>query len=498
MNEILNGLQVLAVPVALTVAVIVLLAVDLMRPRGRAVDVLAFVLLASVLAVSLTSSAGVVQGGAYVRDAMTMLLERVFLAAGLLAVLGSSAHVQRSFPKREAEFYALLGCSLAGMTLLAGTRDLVLLAVAFELMGIPLYILATYAKNATPRSVEAGLKFYLVGAVSSALTLYGLSLLFGLSGTTHIADLAALPPTPLLRVAISLVVAGFGFKLGLAPFQFWIPDTYEGAPTPVASFFSVAPKAAGMMALAQLLLMGLPAQTSAWLPGLIVVSAGTMAAGHLLALPQTNLKRLLGNSGVAQMGTMLLGLFAAATMGARGHGLDALLFYVVGYLAANTGLFLVIEAIGQHASATSPGSSQGATDTLASLAGLHRRSPGLAAAALLCLLSLAGIPFAVGFWAKLYVFLAAWQAGHAWLVLLAACLAVVGLFYYLRVARSMYLGEPADVSPVRTGPALRLAVVACALATGGLGLYPRPMVEAAAVAAQAWQGKPAVAVAVRR
>jgi NADH-quinone oxidoreductase subunit N len=318
--------------------------------------------------------------------------------------------------------------------------------------------------------------------VSSALTLYGMSLLFGLAGTTQIADLARLTPTPLLRVAISLVVAGFGFKLGLAPFQFWIPDTYEGAPTPVASFFSVAPKAAGMMALAQLLLLGLPGQTEAWLPGLIVVAVGTMATGHLLALPQTHLKRMLGNSGVAQMGTMLLGLFAAATLGARGHGLDALLFYVVAYLAANTGLFLVVEAIGQHAPADS-------RDTLASLAGLHRRSPALAAAALLCLLSLAGIPFAVGFWAKLYVFLAAWQAGHTWLVLIGAGFSVLGLFYYLRVARSMYLGEPTDVSPVRVGLALRLAVAVCALATAGLGLYPRPVVEAAAVAAQAWQGQ---------
>ena len=492
MNELLDGLQVLAVPVALTVAVIVLLVVNLLRPRGRTIDVLAFMLLAGVLAVSVLSSDGVVTGGAYVRDAMTMLLERVFLAAGLLAILGAGAHVQRSFAKRQAEFYVLLCCSLAGMTLLAGTRDLLLLAVAFELMGIPLYVLATYAKNATPRSVEAGLKFYLVGAVSSALTLYGVSLLFGLSGTTHIAALASLPSTPLLQVAISLVVAGFGFKLGLAPFQFWIPDTYEGAPTPVVSFFSVAPKAAGVMALTQVLLVGLPHQASTWLPGLIVLSALTMATGHLLALPQTHLKRLLGNSGVAQMGTMLLGLFAAATPGGRGHGLDALLFYIVAYLAANTGIFLVIEAIAQQGpvEASNPGN----TDTLASLTGLYRRSPGLAAAALLCLLSLAGIPFAVGFWAKLYVFLAAWQAGYAWLVLLGAGLSVLGLFYYLRVARSMYLGEPADVSPVRVGPALRLGVAACALATAGFGLYPRPIVEATAAAAAAWQGKPVVVV----
>lgn len=529
MTDWMSSLQTLAVPVLLTVSMLVLIIADLLtpaakkpgdgdQPTGNAVrrspmsfrdiraaktaqaaveevatgrnplGILAALLLVICLAASWFAPLAALPGGAYVHDAMTVLLERLFLVAGILAILGASAHVQRSFWRRQGEFYALLLCSLIGMTLLAGSRDLLLLIVAFELMGIPLYVLATYAKTDVGadgsllpgrKSVEAGLKFYLVGALSSAISLYGISLLVGLTGTTHIADLAKLPASPLLQVGTALVVAGFGFKLGLAPFQFWIPDTYEGAPTPVVSFFSVAPKVAGMLALAQILLGGLLGRPEAWLPALIAVSVATMAAGNFLALPQTHLKRLLGNSGVAQMGTMLLGLFAAAAMGGKGHGLDALLFYTVAYLAANTGLFLVIEALGQQGPVAE-------RDTMASLSGLNRRSPGLALAALVCLLSLAGIPFAVGFWAKLFIFMAAWQAGYAWLVLVSVGLSVVALFYYLRVARSMYLGEPTDAAPVRVDGALKLAVLICALATAGMGLYPRPLIEAARVAAHAW------------
>ncbi len=518
MIDWMGSLQILAVPLLLTVSMLVLVFADLLlpaaaQPKGnqgplsfrdlrkaqaepvpgvQRADILgwiALVQLALCLAASFVAPQGVLPGGSYVHDAMAVLMERVLLVAGILAILGAFGHVRQSFARRQGEFYALLQCSLVGMTLLAGTRDLLLLVVAFELMGIPLYVLATFAKtdknaagDATPgrKSAEAGMKFYLVGALSSAITLYGVSLLYGLSGSTHIADLARIPSSPLLQVASALVVAGFGFKLGLAPFQFWIPDTYEGAPTPVVSFFSVAPKIAGLLALTQILLGGLLGHLQLWLPGLVGMSVVTMTAGNLLALPQLHLKRLLANSGVAQMGTMLIGVFAAATLGAKGHGLSALLFYFIAYLAANTGLFLVIETLAHD------GSEPSERDLIASLSGLNRRSPGLALAALVCLLSLAGIPFAVGFWAKLYVFLAAWEAGYAWLVLVAVGVSVIGLFYYLRVARSMYLGEPRVTTPVRSPLTLSVAVTACALATAGLGLYPSVIVEATRTAAAAW------------
>jgi NADH-quinone oxidoreductase subunit N len=448
-----------------------------------------------VLAIRLAAPAtGLAAGGAFVDDAWARFLQVLVLLAGALAVLGLRAHGLRHWDRRQVELYALLLSCLCGMTLLAGARDLLLLAVAFELMGIPLYALCAWQKTDSGKAsapltipAEAGLKLYLVGAVSSAVTLYGISLLFGLTGTTAISGLHAAPTSLLTWLAVAFVLAGFGFKLGLAPFHLWIPDTYQGAPTPVVSFLSVAPKVAGLAALVRVLADGLGPCAGRWLPLLIGLSVATMLAGNLLALPQLNLKRLMGNSGVAQMGTVLLGFVAlgAGLVGRPGvpqdaavEGLASVLFYGAAYLPANTGVFLVLEAV---AARTPPDD----RDMLGSLAGLHKRHAGLAVAALVCLLSLAGIPFAVGFWAKLWAMLAAWQAGYPWLVLAAAGLGVFGLFYYLRVARAMYLGQPQDASPILPDRALGVAIALCALATAGIGLYPRPLIEAATVAAAA-------------
>lgn len=453
---------------------------------GSVKDILAWIALAQLLGcLALTFFvAGPVApaGAAFVDDALAVFVQRVSLCAGILGVLGSMAHVKQHFPRRQGEFWALLMASVLGMTLIAGAQDLLLLAVAVELMGLPLVALCAYARTdvlpGSPRGTppqtagaEAGLKLYLVGAASTAISLYGLSLLYGIAGGTRLSDLAAAPASLLLPMAVGLLLAGFGFKLGLAPFQLWIPDTYQGAPTPVVAFLSVAPKVAGLTVLLRVLLDGLPAHAATWVPPLVVLAVATMAAGNLLALPQSNLKRLLGNSGVAQVGTILLGLIAAGTVakGGPNEGAAAVLFYALAYLGANTALFLVLETLG--------------TDTMASLRGLHRRSPALALVALVSLLSLAGIPFAVGFWAKLYVMLAAWQAGYAWLVLVAAGLAVLGLFYYLRMARAMYLGEPEDPSPVRVGRPMALALALSAAATVGMGLWPKPWIEAAGLAA---------------
>jgi NADH-quinone oxidoreductase subunit N len=518
MNEWLSGLQTLLIPVLLTAALLLLILADLLLPfRGgkdgsggnpkNALGVIAFLQLAAVAVVSwLSPASGLWVGKSWVDDSWTVFLHRLFLTAGMLAVLGMYAHGKKNFARRQGEFYTLLFASLIGMTLLAGARDLLLIVVAFELMGMPLYIMAAYGKTdgdsaqgpaapgllrATParRPAEAGLKLYLVGAVSAAITLYGVSLLYGLSGSTQLVDLAKAPSSPLLFVGVAMTIAGFSFKLGLAPFQFWIPDTYQGAPTPFVSFLSVAPKAAGLTALGTILLIGFGQRGDIWIPTLLAVAVVTMVAGNLLALPQLHLKRLLGNSGVAQMGTMIIGLLAVGVQTAHGQpdpaGLRALLFYFVGYLAANTGLFLVVEALAASRTANDAPETR---DMIAGLSGLNRRSPGLALAALLCLLSLAGIPFVVGFWAKLYVFVAAWQAGQAWLVILAAALAVIGLFYYLRVARSMYLGEPTTEAPVPVPWSLKIAILVTALATAGLGLMPGPLVEAARAAVAGFTG----------
>jgi NADH-quinone oxidoreductase subunit N len=410
--------------------------------------------------------------GVFVRDEWVVFHERLFLAAGILGVLGSIDWLAKRTPKRQAEYYALLLFSLAGMMLLAGARDWILLIVCFELMSMPLYVLCAYGKQDGPASepklaAEAGLKLFVTGAASSGLTLFGLAIVVGMTGTTAIGSMGA-APAPLTIVGMLLVLAGFGFKVGAVPFHMWVPDTYQGAPTPFVAFLSVAPKAAGLATFAIVLLDGWSANSSVWLPVLLVLAGASMVVGNLFALPQTDARRLLAFSGVAQIGYALLALGAQS----RG-GLAMTLFFVATYVFTNLGVFFVLHAAAE----------EGGGHTLARLAGLSKRSPWLGGALLVFLLSLAGIPFVAGFWAKLFVFLEAWNAGLVGLVVLGVALAVVGLYYYLTVARSTYMADGDRTAPVRTGFALGTAIVVCLGFVVGLGLWPSPLVQAADQAA---------------
>ncbi len=458
--------------------ILLLLAMDVIMPAGRKRglgDTAVFILGACFFATFVADGSGTALNGAYVGGAWPLFFKRLFLAAGALSLLGSLDYVDRRFPLRQGEFYLLVLCSLLGMTLLPGAQNLVLLVVCFELMGLPLAILASYAKNDDAdgpdrHAPEAGLKLYLMSAASSAIALFGLSLVYGLAGSTELARVAATPASPLLALALFLTVAGMGFKLGAVPFHFWVPDTYQGAPTPFVAFLSVAPKAAGFAALSLVLVVGLGAHRGLWLPVLVAVVVATLVLGNLLALPQRNVKRLLAYSGVAQIGYILMAFVAGGV-----DGLGVLLFYLAGYAVTNIGAFLVVHAV----------TAQLPDADVEAFRGLSRRSPGLSAALLVFLLSLAGIPFVVGFWAKLYAFMAVYHAGMGWLVLLGALLAVVSLYYYLQVARAAYMESPEDRPPVVTGPAMRWAIGLCLAAVVGMGLWPRPFVESARDAARA-------------
>jgi NADH-quinone oxidoreductase subunit N len=278
-----------------------------------------------------------------------------------------------------------------------------------------------------------------------------------------------------------LIVAGFGFKIGAVPFHFWIPDTYQGAPTPFVAYLSVAPKLGGIAALAVILLHGWGGEASTWKPVVVLLSAASMLVGNFFALNQSDVRRLLGFSGIAQMGYVLIGL-AADTRA----GLAMALFFMATYVFSNLGAFLVL-----HAGAEGSGG-----HSIPKLAGLSRRAPVLGAALLVFLLSLAGIPFVAGFWAKLFVLLAGYRAGLGWLVVLGVALAVYGLFYYLSVARSTFMAEGEGNAPVPTRLPLRLAIGVCLVAVVGLGLWPRPLLEAAEVAAADLIGEP-VALSAR-
>lgn len=405
------------------------------------------------------------QGGSFVQDGLALFAKRLFLAATFIGILGGLSVTSPVFARRAGEYHLLILASLLGMLVMASARDVILLFVAFELMSMPLYVLTGFAKReAGP--VEAGLKFFLVGSVSSAVMAYGLSFLYGGARSTDLGAIARAfgAGDPLVALGLLLTLCGFGFKIAAFPFHMWVPDAYEAAWTPFVAWLSVTPKAAGFVAIFRVYFEGVGQGVLFWVPVGAALATVTIVAGNLMALPQQNVKRLLAYSGIAHIGYMLVGFAAASATGTA-----MVLFYLVAYVFGNMGAFLVVEAVSR-----SEGSEQ-----MAAFRGLAQRSPVLALAMLLFLLSLGGIPFVAGFWAKLYVFWAAAQRGLYWLVLVGAVLTVVALFYYLLVAKRMYIEAPGTPGRVAMASSLALAVLLCALGIVVLGVYPRPVVDAA-------------------
>jgi NADH-quinone oxidoreductase subunit N len=436
----------------------------------RRVGVLAAIGLVVLLGMSWRAEPGAVLfGGTFVQDELAIFSKRLFLLATLLGVLGSLSLRARTFARRATEYYVAMLGSLLGMLVLASARELILLFVAFELMSIPLYVLSGFRKR-EEESVEAALKFFLIGTVSSAFIVYGLSFVYGISKTTDMPGVAAALQDghPLLVLGMILTLGGLGFKIAAFPFHMWVPDTYEAANTPFVAWLSVAPKAAGFVVMFRLYLEGVGDPVLLWVPVAAGLAAITIIAGNLMAIPQQNLKRLLAYSGIAHIGYMLVG-FAAVSA----DGVAMMLFYLVAYLFGNMGAFFVVEAVAQ-----SDGS-----EAITAYKGLAQRSPVLALCMLLFLLSLGGIPFVAGFWAKLYVFWAAAERGMYWLVLVGAILTVVALFYYLLVAKRMYIDAPEHSQPVPVSPFLGFSILVCAAGVVGLGVYPKPLVMAALRAA---------------
>jgi NADH-quinone oxidoreductase subunit N len=470
-----NGVEVgsaLGLEIGLAILMLVVFLVGLvMRPGDkRRVGVLAAIGLVILLGLSWRAEAGAEMfNGAFVQDELALFAKRLFIVATLIGVLASLPLKAVAFARRATEYYLAILASLLGMLVLGSARDLILLFVAFELMSIPLYYLAGFLKR-EPEAVEAALKFFLVGTVSSAVLIYGLSFLYGIAGTTDIRGVATAMTTghPMLLLGMLLTLGGLGFKIAAFPFHMWVPDTYEAASTPFVAWLSVAPKAAGFIVIFRLYLEGMGDRVLFWVPAATGLAAVTIIGGNLMAIPQQNIKRLLAYSGVAHIGYMLVG-FAAVSA----NGVAMMLFYLVAYLFGNMGAFLVVEAVAQ---------AEG-SEGIAAYRGLAQRSPILALSMLLFLLSLGGIPFVAGFWAKLYVFWAAAEQGLYWLVLLGAVLTVVALFYYLLVAKRMYIDAPDRRDPIPVAPLLSFCIFVCVLGVVLAGIYPKPLVIAALRAA---------------
>lgn len=358
---------------------------------------------------------------------------------------------------KRAEAYLLLVAATIGMNLMASSADLVMLYLAIETTSIPMYVLAGFLLD-DKKSTEAGFKYLLFGAMTSAIFLYGLSLVYGFSGTTQFASMSGYFTSlnPVSLGVLFLVVVGIGFKISLVPFHFWAPDTYEGSPTPVAGFLSTASKAAGFAVLLRLFLTAFPQVAADWQMLLAILAVLTMTLGNLVALAQTNIKRLLAYSSIAHAGYALIGLVANNALGVTG-----LIYYLMAYVLTNLAAFGIIMAVGRVTG----------SDEIRAYDGMSRRSPYLGLAMLVAFLSLSGMPPFGGFMAKMLVFAGAIQAGWYWLVFVGVLNSIIGLYYYLTVLKYIYLyrmdGENEESHPI---PVSRPFVIAIVVLTLGIVL----------------------------
>jgi NADH-quinone oxidoreductase subunit N len=412
--------------------------------------------------------------GMYRLDVFALFFKRLFLLVTALVLVAGAEFAER-FESGVAEFYALVLLAATGMLLIASVNDFVLLFVSLELVTITFYVLTSFLRRQVA-SLEAGTKYLILGALSSGFTVYGIAYIFGTTGTTNFDKLAEIlkmqAGTPALPFVLGmlLVMTGLGFKIASVPFQIWAPDVYQGAPTPVTAFLAVGSKAAGFALLLRVMLAGLLPVSGVWMPVILVLSAASLLYGNLGALPQHNIKRLLGYSSIGHAGYMLMGVASLNALGA-----EAVLFYLGQYAFTNLCAFLVIVAVGR--------------DEIPEYSGLGKRSPLLGVALFLAMMSLAGVPPLSGFFGKFQLFAAVIERAQTdWhyyvLAAIGAASVVVSLYFYLNVGRAIYLQEPADSTPIPVRLAMRVALWVCLAAMIGLGIFSLPLVEAAQNAAR--------------
>ncbi|MEY2767397.1 MAG: NADH-quinone oxidoreductase subunit N [Ilumatobacteraceae bacterium] len=422
-----------------------------------------------VLTVALgTEGARSMFDGRYVVDDFSLVLKALFLLAGYVVVLISADHI-REGNYYEGEYWFLLLTSILGMVMMASSRDLVSIFVALEFLSIPAYMLAAWRKR-DPKSNEAGIKYYLLGVFASAVMLYGMSLLYGISGSTKLTDIGtALGEnlTSIRALAVLFVVIGFAFKVSAVPFHTWAPDTYEGAPTPVTAFLSVASKAAGFVALVTVVFVAVPGSHEVWQPVFWILSALTMTVGNVMALRQTNIVRMLAYSSVAQGGFILMPLAVAGIEGVQQAALRSVVTYLLLYAATNLGVFGIIIAVARKTR----------SGEISSYGGLFGYAPGLAALMTIFMASLAGIPPLGGWFGKFTAFQALISAGTNWsyaLAVVGAVNSVVAFGYYGNILREMWM-KPAplgDTSPVKVPSAIGVALAITGGSTLVLGVLP--------------------------
>jgi NADH-quinone oxidoreductase subunit N len=411
-------------------------------------------------------------GGAYVVDEFSLVFKALFLVTGYVVVLMATNYIEEG-DYYQGEFYFLLLCSLLGMVVMSASRDLITIFVALETLSIPAYVLAGWRKRDL-KSNEASMKYYLLGVLASAVMLYGMSLVYGYSGSTLLTDIGtsvsgSITDQPVVTVGIFFIVVGFAFKVSAVPFHFWAPDTYEGAPTPVTAFLSVASKTAGFVALLQLIYVGFLGRDDVWGPLFWVLAALSMTVGNLIALRQTNIVRMLAYSSIAQAGYILVPFaVAGANPTASESAIEGSVVYLLIYAAMNLGAFAVVIAVARKTR----------SGEIASYGGLFSYAPGLAVLMTIFMFSLAGVPPLAGWLAKLVVFRAVLDAGTGPAVtlgIIAAVNSVVALFYYAAVAKEMWMNPVpgGDTTAVRVPAPLVAALGLTAVVVVAVGIYPQ-------------------------
>lgn len=419
-------------------------------------------------------------------DRFALFFNFLILAAVGLVVLVSNDYVRR-VARLQGEYFGLMLLSATGMMLLAAANELITIYIALELTTLPLAALAAFLPNA--RSSEAGMKFLIIGAISSAVMLYGMALIYGFTGSTRLDEiasvLAASPQSGILPfgsmavlLAVVLLLTGFGFKMSAAPFQMWVPDVYEGAPTPMVAFLSVASKAAAFALVLRVFYIGFDALGGDWWVLLAGLAALSMTIGNLVAIAQRNIKRMFGYSTIAHAGYILVGVAAVATVSGEGatFGPSSVLFYLAAYTAANLTAFFAIVCIGNRIN----------SDEIEDYAGMLRRAPFLAIALALALIALIGVPPTSIFIAKIYIFAAAINTGESlmtWLVIIGVVNSVVSAYYYLRVIKVMFLQPAIQTERLGGSWPVNVALGVAALCMIWLGVAPGVIVTAAERAA---------------
>jgi NADH-quinone oxidoreductase subunit N len=461
---------------------ILLLIVDLFVPRDRktiTAGLAALGLVAALVVVLLQNGEDARQAfnGMIVADGFSSFLQILFILLGLFAIALANDYLKRVQIER-GEYYTLMLFSISGMMLMAQAGDLIVIFLALELLSIPLYVLAGFARPNSD-SEESAMKYFLLGAFASGFVVYGVAMVYGATASTGLgaiisATLSGTANEPLLLLGSGLILVGLGFKVAAVPFHMWTPDVYQGAPSSVTAFMSVGAKAGGFAALLRVFMTAFPVLNPSWVPIVVGISAVTMTWGNIAAIGQSSIKRMLAYSSIAHAGYILMALPAAAAAGVTQSAISAALFYLMTYAIGNLGAWGIVVAMEK---------AEGRGLSLEDYAGLGTRHPAIALAMAIFMLSLLGMPLTAGFIGKFFIFRAVLDAGFIWLAIVGAVTSVISAYYYLRVVVIMYMkpGEPETRSELW----LETAVLVAALGTFLIGILPGPLLELASKASLA-------------